>query len=202
MEHCPHTPADAKTLVDARFEHDSCGVGFVATLTAIPTHEILTHSLTALARLAHRGAIAADGQSSDGVGIMTGIPRDLLLAQTSVHLDAHEPLAVGMLFYAADADGASIECELESCLSLERFAMLAWRDVPIDPQALGEIARASMPRIRQLLLTTSDNQNVERRLYIARKRFERGAVGGYLCSLSSRVLVYKAMCAGRLLSRF
>src|ERR1700692_2277518 len=100
MEHCSHNPSEAKTLADARFEHDSCGVGFVATLTALPTHEILAHSLTALARLAHRGAIAADGQSRDGVGIMTGIPRDLLLAETSVQLDAQEPLAVGMLFYA------------------------------------------------------------------------------------------------------
>src|ERR1700736_4673941 len=99
MEHYPHIQSDAKTLADTRFEHDSCGVGFVATLTALPSHEILSHSLTALARLAHRGAIAADGQSSDGVGIMTGIPRDLLLSQTSLQLPTHEPLAVGMLFY-------------------------------------------------------------------------------------------------------
>ncbi len=67
------------TLLDPRFDHDSCGVGFVATLRNIPSHEILTQALTALARLAHRGAIAADGKSSDGVGIMTAIPREFLL---------------------------------------------------------------------------------------------------------------------------
>ena len=67
-------------LLHSRFDHDSCGVGFVATLRNQPTHEILTQALTALARLAHRGAIAADGKSSDGVGIMTAIPREFLLA--------------------------------------------------------------------------------------------------------------------------
>ena len=80
------------TLLDPRFDHDSCGVGFVATLRNIPSHEILTQALTALARLAHRGAIAADGKSSDGVGIMTAIPREFLLTSTGVSLDAGQPL--------------------------------------------------------------------------------------------------------------
>jgi glutamate synthase domain-containing protein 1 len=80
-------------LLDSRFDHDSCGVGFVATLRNQPTHEILTQALTALARLAHRGAIAADGKSSDGVGIMTAIPREFLLASTGLSLDAGKPLA-------------------------------------------------------------------------------------------------------------
>ncbi len=82
-------------LLDPRFDHDSCGVGFVATLRNQPTHEILTQALTALARLAHRGAIAADGKSSDGVGIMTAIPREFLLASTGLSLDAGQPLGGG-----------------------------------------------------------------------------------------------------------
>ena len=86
------------TLLDPRFDHDSCGVGFVATLRNIPSHEILTQALTALARLAHRGAIAADGKSSDGVGIMTAIPREFLLASTGLSLDAGQPLGVGVVF--------------------------------------------------------------------------------------------------------
>ena len=69
----------ALNLLDARFDQDSCGVGFVASVDAVPSHSILTQALTALARLAHRGAIASDGKSSDGVGIMTSVPRDLLL---------------------------------------------------------------------------------------------------------------------------
>src|SRR5260370_29949990 len=86
-------------LLDSRFDHDSCGVGFVATLRNQPTHEILTQALTALARLAHRGAIAADGKSSDGVGIMTAIPRDFLLASTGLSLNAAPPLAGGAGFF-------------------------------------------------------------------------------------------------------
>src|SRR5579863_4539949 len=91
------------SLLDSRFDHDSCGVGFVATLRNIPSHEILTQALTALARLAHRGAIAADGKSSDGVGIMTAIPREFLLASTGISLDARQPLGVGVVFFPSES---------------------------------------------------------------------------------------------------
>src|ERR1700733_11698865 len=87
------------SLLDSRFDHDSCGVGFVATLRNQPSHEILTQALTALSRLAHRGAIAADGKSSDGVGIMTGIPRDFLLAAGGLPLPADKRLGVGVVFF-------------------------------------------------------------------------------------------------------
>src|SRR5271157_1320332 len=70
------------SLLDPRFDSDSCGVGFVAQLSAEPSHRILAHALTALGRLEHRGAVAADGKSSDGVGVTTAIPRDWLLART------------------------------------------------------------------------------------------------------------------------
>src|ERR1700761_2200468 len=85
----------APSLIDPRFDQDSCGVGFVATLRNQPSHEILTQALTALARLAHRGAIAADGKSSDGVGIMTAIPREFLLKTSGLSLHADAPLGVG-----------------------------------------------------------------------------------------------------------
>src|ERR1700753_395733 len=88
----------APNLVDPRFDQDSCGVGFVATLRNQPSHEILTQALTALARLAHRGAIAADGKSSDGVGIMTAIPREFLLKTSGLSLDSSKPLGVGVVF--------------------------------------------------------------------------------------------------------
>src|SRR5271167_3281706 len=81
----PGTPTGEQSrtsLIDPRFEHDSCGVGFVASVNAVPTHTILQQALTALARLAHRGAVAADGKSSDGVGLMTAVPRALLLEAT------------------------------------------------------------------------------------------------------------------------
>ena len=195
---CSSTPTN---LLDPRFDHDSCGVGFVATLTNQPTHEILTQALTALARLAHRGAIAADGKSSDGVGIMTAIPRDFLLAATGVKLAADQPLAVGAVFLP-DNTGEG-EKALEAALAAHRLEVLAWRVVPTREEILGEIALSSIPVIRQVLVTSIDPEQFERRLYLARKQCERDSPNAaYVCSLSSYSLVYKAMCAGRLLADF
>src|SRR6201982_1002599 len=79
------------SLIDPRFDFDSCGVGFVAQLSGEPSNQILTHALTALARLEHRGAVAADGKSSDGVRVTTVVPRSWLLSQTGLILPARKP---------------------------------------------------------------------------------------------------------------
>src|SRR6201994_4771672 len=80
----------APSLIDERFDHDSCGVGFVASVDAEASHDILNKALTALSRLAHRGATAADGKTSDGVGVMTAIPRSLLVKAANLSIrDAH-----------------------------------------------------------------------------------------------------------------
>jgi glutamate synthase domain-containing protein 1 len=143
-----------ESLIDARFDFESCGVGFVATLDNQPSHDILTKALTALSRLAHRGAVAADGKSSDGIGIHTAIPRELLLASTGFSLDPSQPLAVGMVFLAAETSAASIaEHELEQAIAAQGFSILGWREVPTQPEILGEIARSTLPVIRQVLLT-------------------------------------------------
>ena len=88
------------SLLDERFDHDSCGVGFVASVDGSPSHAILQQALTALGRLAHRGATAADGKSSDGVGVMTAIPRALLVKAANLAIDEKQLLGVGMLFAA------------------------------------------------------------------------------------------------------
>src|SRR6188472_3491081 len=82
----PQPSLPPTSLLDPRFHHDSCGVGFVARISNQPSHEVLAHALTALGRLAHRGAVAADGKSSDGVGIMTQVPRTFLLRTAGVTL--------------------------------------------------------------------------------------------------------------------
>src|ERR1700761_9540127 len=116
------------SLADSRFDQDSCGVGFVATLRNQPSHEILPQALTALSRLAHRGAIAADGKSSDGVGIMTAIPRDFFLASTGVSLPAEAPFAIGAVFFPTEfSDGQKA---LEQALAAHKLEVLAWRVVP------------------------------------------------------------------------
>ena len=162
-------------------------------------------ALTALSRLAHRGATAADGKSSDGVGVMTAVPRALLLKETGIALDDTATLGVGMLFLPPEEDRA--EGLLERCLVSHDFKVLAWRDVPTRIECLGEIALGAMPQIRQVLVgDLLEDGTSERRLYLARKQFERhqqqGEVTGYVCSLSTGTLVYKAMCSGALLPQF
>jgi glutamate synthase (NADPH/NADH) large chain len=179
---------------------DSCGVGFVAQLSAQPSHAILQHALTALARLAHRGAVAADGKSSDGVGITTAIPRAWLLAQSDLDLDDSQPLGVAVLF-VPPGDEAS-RPELEASLATQDLDVLTWREVPVRPEVLGEIANASRPAIWQVLITAADLADFDRRLFLARKQFERANLPGYIASSSSQTVVYKALCAGRLLSEF
>jgi glutamate synthase (ferredoxin) len=207
------------SLLDARFDHDSCGVGFVASATGRTNHDILLKGLTALARLEHRGAVAADGASSDGIGLMTNVPRALLLAETGVTLADDMLLGVGMFFWPPDETRS--EAVVESALAAHGLRVLAWRDVPTRPEVLGEITLSTMPVIRQVLVADAsgkpasihpDPQSpeymdaMERRLYLARKQFERaveaGEAGGYICSLSTTTLVYKSMCLGRLLPEF
>jgi glutamate synthase (NADPH/NADH) large chain len=197
----------SRSLVDEQFDHDSCGVGFVATVDAVASHSILENALTALARLAHRGAVAADGKSSDGVGLMTAVPRALLLESVGLHLDQTRQLGVGMLFLPRDEQRA--ENALEQCLKALEMEVLVWRDVPVRAECLGEIALSTMPKIRQVLVQDVADKTagtMERRLYLARKHFERmrmqDEVSGYICSLSTRTIVYKSMCAGRLLADF
>ena len=171
---------------------------------------ILQDALIALGRLAHRGATAADGKSSDGVGMMTAVPREILLAETGISLAPERALAVGMVFLPLEETRA--EAVLETCLTAQDLEVLTWRDVPTRPEALGEIALSAMPRIRQVLIADKlapvddRERTLGRRLYLARKQFERahdaGETTGYVCSLSARTIVYKAMCSGALLSTF
>ena len=195
------------SLLDPRFDHDSCGVGFVASALGHTNHKILQYALTALSRLEHRGAVAADGASSDGIGLMAAVPRNLLLTAAGIELGADEALGVGMVFWPHAETRA--EAVLESCLASQQLRVLTWRDVPTRPEILGEIALSTMPRIRQVLVADAAPQDpdpMERRLYLARKQFERtvafGEVTGYICSLSTTTVVYKAMCLGRLLPEF
>jgi glutamate synthase (ferredoxin) len=207
------------SLIDARFDHDSCGVGFVAQKDFRASYGILEHALTALSRLEHRGAVASDGASSDGIGLMLTVPRALLLRETGVALGEDQALGLGMLFLPQTETRA--EAVMEESLAAQDLRVLAWRDVPTRPEVLGEIALSTMPKIRQVLVGDASGRtfvfnpnpqgaeytdSIERRLYLARKQFERavalGEADGYVCSLSAQTVVYKAMCLGRLLPGF
>src|SRR5918912_594255 len=139
-------------LYDPRFEHDACGVGFVARLSGQPGHDIVAKAVEAVANLSHRGAVAADGKSGDGSGVLTQIPRRLLAreaAKRGLRLGERDLLGVGMLFLPPEPRAEQI---VEHALKEHDLRLLGWRDVPVDPDQLGAAARATMPRFRQALV--------------------------------------------------
>lgn len=201
------TPRRSLTLDDRRFEHDACGVGFIARTDGHPSHELLQQALEAVCRLSHRGAVAADGRSGDGAGVMTQIPRGLLLGelQRLGHvLGPQQLLGVGMVFLPADDPGC-VAVSLEAALEAQGLAVAGWREAPLAADALGEQARQVLPCIRQVLALPPPGMHAhefERRLYLARKAFEREHTEAHVCSLSCRTIVYKALCAAQQLARF
>src|SRR5258708_11354822 len=141
-------------------------------------------ALEALARLAHRGAVAADGRSGDGAGVLLQIPRAFFREFLS---SISEAFAVGVLF--VDRSEPQAQQQFSEALRVEGLDIAAWRNVPIDVDALGESARASLPQILQAIVTPAaaiSADEFERSLYLARKRFERLHQQTYVVSLSSR----------------
>ncbi|HSB52872.1 MAG TPA: hypothetical protein VLD58_00880, partial [Gemmatimonadales bacterium] len=199
----------------ARREHDACGVGFVARATGERSHEIVRMALQAVARVAHRGAASTDN-SGDGAGILTQIPTRLFHREAyrlGIRLQPGQPFAVGALFLPAEPEALDRAIgRVESILERNGLPLLGWRDVPHDPAALGPQARASCPAIRQVFVgcpaTINDDDDAwERQLYLARRDMEReaeqdGDLEFFVCSLSCRTIVYKALLTGTQLPAF
>src|SRR5947207_647154 len=199
-------------------EQDACGVGFVARASGHRSVDIARLALQALARVAHRGAAATD-RSGDGAGLLTQIPAPLFYreaASRGLALAAGQPFAVGAFFLPREQDALGCTTAIiEDVLRGEGFSVLGWRDVPVDLDVLGAGARASCPTIRQAILGPAaergrfDETTWERSLYLARRTIERrigdagpGLEPFFVCSLSCRTLVYKALLSGTQLAGF
>src|SRR5436190_4374532 len=198
------------------FEHDGCGVGALVRLDGRAEHLLLGQALTALANLDHRGATGADAQTGDGAGITTQMPHRLLRAvcRDQLRCDLPEPggYAAGLVFLPRDA-GLRLRCE-ELCIRIcaeEGHRALGWRDVPVNPGAIGAVASRSAPVIRQLVVErrTGDEAAFERKLYVIRRRVERAAMQAgvpeaefTIVSLSARRLVYKGLLKATQLREF
>jgi glutamate synthase (ferredoxin) len=194
-----------RSLYDTRFEHDACGVGFVARLSGGADHAILAMALGALGRLEHRGAVAADGKSGDGAGVLTQIPRRFFVreaARLGLTIEEGSALGVGMVFERGEA--GRTRSALERALAGSGLEIAVWRRVPQDRGVLGETALREIPGVWQVLVAPGavGAAELEQRLYLARKAFERSGDAGYVCSLSSRTIVYKALCVAGELGRF
>jgi len=183
-------------------ERDACGVGFVARADGVRNHDMLAKALTAVARLAHRGA-ASNDRSGDGAGVLTQIPHRLL------GVGSEERVALGMFFLPADRAGEAIDV-IESAIVSLGMSVLGWRVVPVDAGVLGPLAAASQPVIRQIFVGPpagrGNAEAWERKLYLARRVIERRAADAaielFCCSLSCRTVVYKALLVGTELPGF
>ncbi|WP_390891352.1 glutamate synthase large subunit [Dactylosporangium roseum] len=194
-------------LYDPAFEHDACGVAFVADIHGRKSHDVVFKGLSALRRMDHRGARGAEPNTGDGAGIMIQIPDAFLRAVAGFELPAVGSYATGLAFLPTDDAAAERAMRvLEKYALVEGAQVLGWRDVPTDPTDLGATALAAMPRIRQVFLSAEklgapgrvlSGLDLERVVYCVRKQAERETrergIQMYLPSLSSRTITYKGM---------
>ncbi|MFE3252702.1 glutamate synthase large subunit [Streptomyces sp. NPDC059209] len=183
----------AQGMYDPRNEHDACGVGFVATLTGVPGHEMVEQALTVLRNLEHRGATGSEPDSGDGAGILLQIPDAFLREVSGFELPEAGSYAVGIAFLPAGNPDEAVS-RIETIAADEGIDVLGWREVPVAPQMLGAIARSTMPVFRQLFVAAGTRSGIalDRKAFVLRKRAEREA-GVYFPSLSARTIVYKGM---------
>ncbi|MBR3504492.1 MAG: glutamate synthase large subunit [Clostridia bacterium] len=188
-------------LYHPELEHESCGVGAIVDLSGRATHRTVDQALRIVERLAHRAGSDALGTTGDGVGIMTQLPHALFRAwaqEEGISLGSPGDYGVGMFFLPEDEVGIQNVCRIfEQLAATEGLNVLGWRDVPCHPAQLGAGARRTMPRIRQCFLKRPGDVlpgvDFDRRLYVLRRVFEKQDTDTYICSLSSRTIVYKGM---------
>ena len=170
-------------------EHDACGVGLVASLDNKPSHSIVNKGITILKRLMHRGAAGGDPDTGDGAGILVAMPDHFFRSKVSFTLPKR--YAVAMVF-----GGVGMESEIEAALHGKSIAVLGWREVPVNPEAIGRNARNSMPRIRQLFVSGEafgSDVVFERKLFVVRRILEKRFKELTFCSFSCRSIVYKGL---------
>jgi len=203
-------------------EHAACGVGFVAAIDGASRRDVVELALTSLERLEHRGGLGAGGRASDGAGVLTAIPWDVLRPW----LDEHGPAgagelpdpaalgtAVGMVFLPAEKGRRRLCRDLvEKALRDERMTVAGWRVVPVDESALGQGQQTAAPHVEQVVASSPlRGDDLERSLLLARRKVGKALAAQqtikrlddlYVCSLSSRTIVYKGMVTSAVLPEF
>ena len=196
-------------------EHDSCGVGLIASTEGKKSRAVVEYGIGALKAVWHRGAVDADGKTGDGAGIHLEIPKDFFIEKIQVtgHDYDSSEICVGMIFLPRNDYNAQENCKtiVESELTKNNFSIYGWRQVPVNPKVLGEKAFQTMPEIIQVLFKPN-NQNLldkelERKIYETRKKIENKAFDlslndFYVCSISSKSIIYKGMFLAEAISDF
>jgi glutamate synthase (NADPH/NADH) large chain len=205
-------------LYDPRFEHDSCGIGFVADIHGQASSEIVQKAIQVLLNLEHRGACGCEVNTGDGAGILIQVPHEFLAEECEklgITLPRRGHYAVSNLFLpTAEDDRRRCEELVEKTVREEGLCVLGWRTLPTDNSSLGPTARAGEPAMRQLFLSRpepiEDDLAYERKLYVVRRRLENAVRASdipekrsfYIPSLSQRTLVYKGMLIAPQLPRY
>ena len=202
----PRVRMQREGLYDPSYEHSSCGVGFVVNVDGHRTHQIVTNGITILKNLVHRGAVGGDSRTGDGAGMMTQMPHRFLAREASAlgfTLPAEGSYGVAVFFLPRDnARRTKAVALIEGVVEAEGGTVLGWRDVPVDPELLGDLALESMPHISQLFAVFGEltGDDLERKLYVTRKVIESTAMGHgfsledvYVSSFSGRTIVYKGL---------
>ncbi|CDT93447.1 Glutamate synthase (NADPH) large chain [Vibrio coralliirubri] len=197
-------------LYDPSLEKDNCGFGLIAQMEGQPSHKLVRTAISALDRMTHRGGIAADGKTGDGCGLLLQKPDSYLriIAEES-NFKLGKQYAVGMIFFSQDPIKARTAQDIVNKeLAQETLTVAGWRVVPTNTDVLGPIAKDSVPNIQQVFISAPAGwreRDIERRLYIARRRIEKQITEDkdfYICSLSTQVMVYKGLCMPADLPRF
>jgi len=193
-------------LYDGSNEHDACGVAFVATLTGVPSHDIVDKALTALRNLEHRGASGAEPDSGDGAGILIQVPDRYMQEAIPIELPEAGAYAVGIGFMPLnESEAAKVREGADEIAQQEGLRILGWQECPTDPATVGATARSAMPAFEYLFVASEFGElaglELDRRAFALRKRIER-ELGIYFASLSSRTIVYKGMLTTEQLEPF
>nr|WCH56079.1 glutamate synthase [Calliblepharis sp.] len=193
-------------------ERDACGVGFIAQINSFPSHDLVLQALNALTCMEHRGGCSADGMSGDGSGIMTQIPWKLFLQDLSADLNFDiEHMAVATIFFPCQ-NFESLRQICEWALEEEELTIISWRNVPVNESVLGIQAKINQPSIQHCIVRSLKltGDFLERKLYIARKKIEKLVAQTflninkqfYICSFSSRTIIYKGMVRSQVLAQY
>jgi glutamate synthase (NADPH/NADH) large chain len=195
-------------LYDPWYEHDACGVGFVVNINGQKSHQIVVDGLTILKNLVHRGAVSGDSKTGDGAGMLVQIPHQFFKKESErlrIALPESGEYGIAMLFLPRDQQQRkTAESIIESSIQGEGGKVLGWRDVPVHPECLGEIALTSAPHVAQVFVTFVDLKTapLERRLFTARKVIETALRSHgfaneecYVVSLSNATIIYKGLFA-------
>jgi len=196
-------------LYDPSFEHDACGLGFVATLDRRPSREVVSQALQILSNLTHRGAAGCDPCTGDGAGILIQLPHAYFASECAtlgIPLPPAGDYGVANCFLSQNPSRRrQQEAIVEASVLHHRQELLGWRDVPVDVAALGPLARDSMPTLRQLFIgRRGPAESFERVLYVIRNRCTRidPSDDCYIASCSSKTIVYKGLMLAEQLAPF